>query len=106
LLDAYRPDVAHVVAGLSYDVGDGGGFLSAGVGFGGSCLPHQVTMTVRDSETLGISTPLFAAVEEVNDRQRRAFVDRIIAATAGASKPRVALLGLTFKPGPDDMREP
>lgn len=105
LCDAYGADVAHVVAGMSYDARVGRGFMGAGVGFGGSCLPHQVTMTVRDSETLGISTPLFAAVEEVNDRQRRAFVDRLIAATQGATKPRVALLGLTFKPGTDDMRE-
>jgi UDPglucose 6-dehydrogenase len=105
ICDLYGAQIERVVEGMAHDARIGGSFLRAGVGFGGSCLPHQVTMTVRDSETLGISTPLFAAVEEVNDRQRRAFVDRIIAATAGAPKPRVALLGLTFKPGTDDMRE-
>src|SRR5687768_18148987 len=49
----------------------------AGIGFGGSCLPHQVTMTVRDAVEHGHETPLLAAVDEINLRQKTQFVERI-----------------------------
>ncbi len=105
LCDAYGADVGQVVEGMSHDKRIGGGFLRPGIGFGGSCLPHQVTMTVRDSEALGIGMPLFAAVETINHRQRELFVERIARATGGLAGARVALLGLTFKPDTDDLRE-
>ena len=81
-------------------------FLKAGIGFGGSCLPHQVTMTVRDAQVEGRTTPLFAAVEAVNDQRRLDFVDRLREVVGGSLDGRtVALLGLTFKPDTDDLRE-
>jgi UDPglucose 6-dehydrogenase len=105
LCDAYGADIRHVVAGMSHDTRIGGGFLRPGIGFGGSCLPHQVTMTVRESAAIGVRVPLFAAVEEINHRQREMFVDRITIAAGGLEGARVALLGLTFKPDTDDLRE-
>lgn len=105
LCDAYGADVNQVVAGMSHDSRIGGSFLRPGIGFGGSCLPHQVTMTVRESEAIGISTPLFAAVETINHRQREIFVDRVRRAVGDLDGARVALLGLTFKPDTDDLRE-
>lgn len=105
LCDAYGADITRVVEGMSHDPRIGGSFLRPGIGFGGSCLPHQVSMTVRDSEAIGISTPLFAAVESVNHRQRELFVDRVARAVGDLQGARIALLGLTFKPDTDDLRE-
>lgn len=105
LCDAYGADITRVVAGMSHDPRIGGSFLRPGIGFGGSCLPHQVTMTVREAEAIGISTPLFAAVETVNHRQRELFVERVARAVGELHGARIALLGLTFKPDTDDLRE-
>jgi UDPglucose 6-dehydrogenase len=61
-------------------------------------------MTVRDATARGQDTPLLAAVELINARQRSAFADRIDSLVGGAAGQRVALLGLTFKPNTDDLR--
>ncbi len=104
LCDVHGSRIERVVEGMSYDPRIGGSFLRAGIGFGGSCLPHQVTMTVADAETLGIDVPLLAAVDSINARQRTTFVDRLAALTGGLEGRRIALLGLTFKPHTDDLR--
>jgi UDPglucose 6-dehydrogenase len=104
LCDLYGGQVERVVEGLSHDPRIGGSFLRAGIGFGGSCLPHQVTMTVHDAGQVGHRTPLLAAVDEINHRQRVAFVDRLADLAAGVKGRRIALLGLTFKPHTDDLR--
>jgi len=105
LCETYGADVDRVVAGMAYDPRIGPSFLRAGVGFGGSCLPHQVSMTVREASAVGLSVPLLAAVEEVNTRQRETFVERLWRASGARSGARIALLGLTFKPDTDDLRE-
>lgn len=106
LCDAYGAQVDQVVAGMSYDARIGGRFLRAGVGFGGSCLPNQVTMTVKSATLAGIPSPLLAAVDEINHRQRTDFVARIREMIGGSLEgKRVALLGLTFKPETDDLRD-
>jgi UDPglucose 6-dehydrogenase len=106
LCDAYGAQVDQVVAGMSYDARIGGRFLRAGVGFGGSCLPNQVTMTVKSATLAGIPSPLLAAVDEINHRQRTDFVARIREMIGGSlAGKRVALLGLTFKPDTDDLRD-
>lgn len=104
LCDLYGSQVERVVEGMAYDPRIGGSFLQAGIGFGGSCLPDQVTMTVRDAAARGQDTPLLAAVDMINARQRSAFADRIDGLLGGAAGQRVALLGLTFKPHTDDLR--
>ena len=106
LCDAYGAQVDQVVAGMAYDARIGGRFLRAGVGFGGSCLPNQVTMTVKSATLAGIPSPLLAAVDEINHRQRTDFVARIRELIGGSLEgKRVALLGLTFKPETDDLRD-
>jgi UDPglucose 6-dehydrogenase len=105
LCDAYGADINDVVAGMAHDSRIGGGFLRPGIGFGGSCLPHQVAMTVRESAEMGRPSPLLAAVEIVNHRQRELFVERIGRAVGALAGARIALLGLTFKPDTDDLRE-
>lgn len=106
LCDLYGADVEQVVAAMAYDQRIGGSFFRAGIGFGGSCLPHQVTMTIKGAAASGRLTPLLAAVEEINRGQRGRFVDRIETLLGGSVKgARIALLGLTFKPETDDLRD-
>ena len=106
LCDAYGADVSMVVNGMSYDGRIGGSFLKAGVGFGGSCLPNQVTMTIRTAAQVGVDMPLLAAVETVNGRRREQVVERTRILLDGTVRHRrIALLGLTFKPDTDDLRD-
>jgi UDPglucose 6-dehydrogenase len=104
LCDLHGSRVERVVEGMSYDPRIGGSFLRAGIGFGGSCLPDQVRMTVADADALGVDVPLLAAVDSINARQRTSFVDRLALLTGGLEGRRIALLGLTFKPHTDDLR--
>ena len=106
LCDAYGAQVDHVIAGMAFDSRIGGRFLRAGVGFGGSCLPNQVTMTVKSASLAGVPSPLLAAVDDINHRQRTDFVARMRELIGGSLEgKRVALLGLTFKPMTDDLRD-
>ena len=106
ICDAFGADVATVVDGMSYDTRIGGAFLKAGVGFGGSCLPNQVSMTIRTAAQVGVDTPLLTAVDEVNHRRRTQVVERAASLLDGTVRGRrVALLGLTFKPDTDDLRD-
>jgi UDPglucose 6-dehydrogenase len=104
LCDAHGADVSEVVTAMGYDPRIGRQFLSAGLGFGGSCLPHQVSMTVEMARRSMVDAPLLAAVEEVNLEQRARFARRLVELSTSA-EPRVALLGLTFKPDTDDLRD-
>ena len=106
ICDAFGADVATVVDGMSYDSRIGGAFLRAGVGFGGSCLPNQVSMTIRTAAQVGVDTPLLTAVDTVNHRRRTQVVERASALLDGTVRGRrIALLGLTFKPDTDDLRD-
>lgn len=106
LCETYGANVDDVVGAMAYDPRIGGSFLKAGIGFGGSCLPHQVMMTIQAARALGAPTPLLSAVDHINHRQRVTFVDRLGEMVGGdlAGK-RIALLGLTFKPQTDDLRD-
>jgi UDPglucose 6-dehydrogenase len=106
ICDAFGADVSTVVDGMAYDPRIGGAFLRAGVGFGGSCLPNQVSMTIRTAAAAGIDTPLLAAVDQVNQRRRMQVAERAVALLDGSVRGRrIALLGLTFKPDTDDLRD-
>ena len=106
LCEASGATIDNVVAALSHDQRIGGAFLRSGVGFGGSCLPHQVSMTVRTAEASGLDVPLLRAVDHVNREQRASFVERMRRLLGGSlTDRRVALLGLAFKPDTDDLRD-
>ncbi len=105
LCDAYGAQVDQVVSAMAYDTRIGGAFLRPGVGFGGSCLPHQVSMTVKAAMEIGIPTPLLEAVDHINHRQRDQFVELITESVTDIEGAKVALLGLTFKPHTDDLRD-
>jgi UDPglucose 6-dehydrogenase len=106
LCESYGANIDTVVQAMSYDPRIGGRFLHAGVGFGGSCLPNQVAMMVRAASDTGTPVPLLSAVDEINHGQRLRFVERLAAMLGGElAGRRIALLGLTFKPMTDDVRD-
>jgi UDPglucose 6-dehydrogenase len=105
LCDHYGAQIDNVVATMAHDPRIGGAFLHAGVGFGGSCLPNQVSMTVRDARRDGVASPLLEAVDAINHRQRTGLVERLESVLGSLEGHRIALLGLTFKPDTDDLRD-
>jgi UDPglucose 6-dehydrogenase len=106
LCAATGADVATVVDGMGLDVRIGRQFLSPGPGFGGSCFPSQVRALPQLASQLGVETPVMSAVW----RSNLGHAGWLVAAVASAlgrelEGARVALLGLTFKAGTDDLRE-
>lgn len=79
-------------------------FLQAGPGFGGSCLPKDLTGLIRLLQEIGMSPDLFKAVKMVNDRQLEAVMEMVEAQCSLTEGSTVAVLGLAFKSGTDDIR--
>jgi len=80
-------------------------YLEAGCGFGGSCFPKDVKALISYGVDLGEPMSLLKSVIEINDRQPRQVIDRLRRHYADFAGRRIAVLGLAFKPGTDDMRE-
>jgi UDPglucose 6-dehydrogenase len=98
-------DVSQVMKGMGMDARIGSAFLSAGLGFGGSCFPKDTDSLVHTAAALGYDFGLLQQVVEINRERAGHFVD-IIAKALGPLDGRViAVLGLAFKPNTDDMRE-
>jgi len=102
LVDADVVDVARAV-GLDHRLGPH--FLAAGVGYGGSCFPKDATALKQLASNSGYHFQLLAAVIEVNDLQRRRVLQKLACHLGSLRGRTIALLGLAFKPGTDDMRE-
>ena len=98
-------DVQDVARGIGLDGRIGPKFLHAGPGFGGSCFPKDTIALLRTSQEAGAPTRIVETVVAVNEARKREMAHRIIRAFGGVSGKTVALLGLTFKPNTDDMRE-
>jgi len=103
--DATGGDIEAVRKGLGSDPRIGPHFLYAGIGYGGSCFPKDVRALMASGEEHGAQMRLIEAVHEVNQAQRKHFVQAILGALEGKDELRVALWGLAFKPETDDMRE-
>ena len=98
-------DVRQVMKGMGLDARIGPAFLSAGLGYGGSCFPKDTDSLVHTAASLGYDFGLLQAVVEVN-RERAAHFVAMMAKTLDPLDGRVvAVLGLAFKPNTDDMRE-
>ncbi|HEU5194253.1 MAG TPA: UDP-glucose/GDP-mannose dehydrogenase family protein [Methylomirabilota bacterium] len=98
-------DVTQVMKGMGLDPRIGAAFLSAGLGYGGSCFPKDTDSLVHTSAALGYDFAMLRAVVEVN-RQRAGHFVNVIGTALGPLDGRViAVLGLAFKPNTDDMRE-
>jgi UDPglucose 6-dehydrogenase len=98
-------DVGEVAAGMGLDPRIGGSFLNAGVGFGGSCFPKDVSALKQLAGNSGYHFQLLTAVIEVNELQKRRVVSKLKKHLGSLVGKKVALLGLAFKPHTDDMRE-
>lgn len=106
LCERVGADVQHVAKGLGLDGRIGAKFLHPGPGYGGSCFPKDTRALLRTAEEIGSPLTIVRSVVEANEARRRAMAGRIIAAAGGdVSARRIAMLGVTFKPGTDDMRE-
>ena len=99
-------DIEQVRKGIGSDPRIGYHFLYAGVGYGGSCFPKDVSALTRTAVKSGYEPVLLHAVEEVNRRQKETLFEKIQRHFDGKLKGRtIALWGLAFKPNTDDMRE-
>ncbi|MGD8372682.1 MAG: UDP-glucose/GDP-mannose dehydrogenase family protein [Syntrophobacterales bacterium] len=98
-------DVHQVAKGMGLDRRIGPKFLHPGPGFGGSCFPKDIKAIERIGRDHGYSFEIVKAVIRVNKRQRKRMVEKINHALGGVEGKTLAILGLTFKPNTDDMRE-
>ena len=98
-------DVVDVARGVGLDHRLGPHFLRAGIGFGGSCFPKDISALKQLAGNSGYHFQLLAAVIEVNELQKRRVVAKLEKHLGRLNGKRIALLGLAFKPGTDDMRE-
>jgi UDPglucose 6-dehydrogenase len=99
-------DVHAVARGIGLDKRIGSKFLHPGPGFGGSCFPKDTRSAAHFARAAGESFEIVEAVIRVNERQRARMVEKIVASLGGDARGRrVALLGLSFKPETDDVRD-
>ena len=105
LCDKVGANVDFVRRGIGSDSRIGQSFLFAGPGYGGSCFPKDVKALVRMAAESGVRLDVLAGVESANDRQKSILVSKVRSALGDLKGKRVALWGLAFKAGTDDMRE-
>lgn len=98
-------DVKEVAKGMGYDKRIGDKFLDAGVGYGGYCLPKDVAAFIDIADQLGYDFELLKAVQRVNDFQKRQVIEKLKVIFHELSGRTIGVLGLSFKPDTDDMRE-
>ncbi len=106
LCERVGADVHDVARGIGLDGRIGRKFLHPGPGYGGSCFPKDTLAFVRTAQEYGVPSRIVEAVVEVNDKRKHRMVEKIISACGGSVKGKtIAVLGVTFKPNTDDMRE-
>ena len=104
LCELVGADVSEVAYGVGLDDRVGSRFLSAGLGWGGSCFPKDVAALRATAREYEHETPLLDAATTVNERQRRRVIHKLQRDLHSLKGKRVALLGLSFKPNTDDLR--
>ena len=106
LCEACGADIDEVRRGMCADTRIGNKFLFPGLGYGGSCFPKDILACIQMGHEASMGTPLLSAVHQVNQRQREAFLAKITRhfdhQLAGR---KIAVWGIAFKPGTDDVRE-
>ena len=106
LAEKVGADVQQVARGIGLDNRIGSKFLHAGPGFGGSCFPKDTRALVKIAQDHDVDLRIVEAVLAVNDNRKRAMARKVANAVGGSLRGKtVAVLGLTFKPDTDDMRE-
>ena len=106
LCEKVGANVQDVARGMGLDGRIGKKFLHAGPGYGGSCFPKDTIALVRTAQEYGSPARLVETVVQVNDTRKGAMASRVIAACGGSVRGKtVGVLGVSFKPNTDDMRE-
>lgn len=105
LCDAIKCDVHDVARGIGMDNRIGKKFLHPGPGYGGSCFPKDTRALTTVADSFGVETLIVDAVIEANERQRRAMIPKIEKLVGDLYGKQIGILGLSFKPETDDMRE-
>ncbi|MCE9591156.1 MAG: UDP-glucose/GDP-mannose dehydrogenase family protein [Planctomycetes bacterium] len=108
LCESYGADIDEVRRGMCSDKRIGNQFLYPGLGYGGSCFPKDVLAVISMGNQSSTPIALLQSVHDVNQRQRDAFmakIDRHFGGSANLTGKRVAIWGIAFKPGTDDVRE-
>lgn len=104
ICEAVGADVEKVAEGMGLDPRIGRSFLKAGIGFGGFCFPKDLSAFIRIAEVLGIDASFLRAVVNINESQKKEFVERIRKQLWNLKGKTIGILGLSFKPDTDDMR--
>jgi UDPglucose 6-dehydrogenase len=104
ICEASGADVEKVADGIGADKRIGRSFLSAGLGYGGSCFPKDIAAFIAISEQLGTPFNLLKEVQLINQNQRERFVKKLRETLWVLKEKRLAVWGLTFKPNTDDVR--
>lgn len=106
LCEAVGADVHDVARGIGLDGRIGKKFLHPGPGYGGSCFPKDTLALVRTARDKGSPLRIIETVVAINDERKRKMADKVVAACSGSVAGKtIAVLGLTFKPNTDDMRD-
>ncbi|MGP1386207.1 MAG: UDP-glucose dehydrogenase family protein [Thainema sp.] len=105
ICDRVGADVTQVAKGIGLDSRIGSKFLQAGIGWGGSCFPKDVSALVHTADDYGYDAQLLKATIDVNSRQRVLTVEKLQQVLKILKGKTIGLLGLTFKPDTDDMRD-
>ncbi len=106
LCEATGANVQDVARGIGLDNRIGRKFLHAGPGYGGSCFPKDTLALVKTGHDSGSPLRIVETVVAINDQRKRAMARKVIAACGGSVRGKtIAMLGLTFKPNTDDMRD-
>ncbi len=105
ICDRVGADVTQVARGIGLDSRIGNKFLQAGIGWGGSCFPKDVSALIHTADDYGYEAQLMKAAVSVNDRQRLIALEKLQQVLKILKGKTVGLLGLTFKPDTDDMRD-
>ena len=98
-------DVTKVAEGMGYDRRIGREFLDAGVGYGGYCFPKDLAAFIKVAEDAGYDFELLRNVQKINDSQRQQIVSKAKGILRNINGKTIGVLGLSFKPNTDDMRE-
>ena len=105
ICDRVGADVTQVAKGIGLDSRIGSKFLQAGIGWGGSCFPKDVSALIHTADDYGYEAQLMKAAVTVNERQRLIALEKLQKALKILKGKTVGLLGLTFKPDTDDLRD-
>ncbi|WP_137177522.1 UDP-glucose/GDP-mannose dehydrogenase family protein [Roseomonas sp. AR75] len=106
LCEEVGADVQLVARGIGMDKRIGPKFLNAGPGYGGSCFPKDTKALMRSAQDYGVAMRIVESVVAVNDARKTAMARKVVKACGGSVQGKtIAVLGLTFKPNTDDMRD-